>query len=373
MNQSERFRAIFNFEKADRTPILFFGTWFSTKIRWKAEGLEYSGELNTDPGPQMPGMDPDWEDGIWNCHGIVNVNAIGNIKEEILSESDKYIVRRTSLGAVVKDHKLGLSMSYDFEHALKPDRDSWNQFKKFLDPHDPLRFPENWVEKAEAFNQCDRVKAFVGGSLYGWLRGWMGLENISYLMYDDPELFEEMVAYLTDYFIEVFTPVVKKVKFDFVYIFEDCCGSNGPLFSPTLYKNVLDKYYKKLLKFYKENSVSLALIDSDGLSEKLIPLWLESGFDIIFPIEVGKWKASPVELRKKYGKDLKMMGGVDKNVIPLGEEAIREHLEGLKSAVDEGGYLPIPDHRIAPECSYNQFLTYIRVFNEVFNNAKNKR
>lgn len=38
--------------------------------------------------------------------------------------------------------------------------------------------------------------------------------------------------------------------------------------------------------------------------------------------------------------------GVDKHVFLKGEAAIRRHLLMLKPAVEQGGYLPIPDHRI---------------------------
>ena len=83
-------------------------------------------------------------------------------------------------------------------------------------------------------------------------------------------------------------------------------------------------------------------------------------------MENGEWALSPNEFRKIHGEQLKMMGGVDKHVIAKGEDAIREHLLTLKDLVKQGGFLPIPDHRISPECSYNDFLTYIRVFKEVF-------
>jgi len=92
---------------------------------------------------------------------------------------------------------------------------------------------------------------------------------------------------------------------------------------------------------------------------------LDSGFDIVFPIEVGTWKASPVAFRKQYGKQLRMMGGVDKHIIPQGEAAIRQHLEPLRPLVQEGGFIPLPDHRIPPHCSLEHFKTYVRVFREV--------
>jgi hypothetical protein len=61
-----------------------------------------------------------------------------------------------------------------------------------------------------------------------------------------------------------------------------------------------------------------------------------------------------------------MFGGVDKHMIPKGEEAVRVHLLDLKSVADEGGYIPIPDHRIPPSCSLQDFQNYIRIFREIF-------
>jgi len=63
---------------------------------------------------------------------------------------------------------------------------------------------------------------------------------------------------------------------------------------------------------------------------------------------------------------MRMIGGLDKHVIPHGEEAIRAELEPLKDLVAEGGYIPMPDHRIPPDCSLEQFRTYLRVFREVY-------
>jgi len=367
MNHKERFRAMFNGEPVDRIPVYFFGTWHETKARWKNEGLDTVALINSDPGPQVPDMDPDWEVGLWDCHGLINSYAIGNISPLVLEETAEYIIQKTSLGDIIKGSKIGSSISYAIEHGLEPTRESWEKYKSYLNPNDPDRYNTDWEQKADELNKKDRVIAFMGGSLYGWLRGFMGIENLSCLMYDDPELLEEMVSYMTDYFMVLFEKLVKKVRFDFVYFFEDCCGADGPLFSPAIYKSIFDKHYQRLINFYKENGVPFALIDSDGKVEKFIPLWLNSGFDIIFPLEVGTWEASPVKLRKQFGSRLKMLGGINKHVITKGEIAIREHLMEVKAVVKEGGFIPIPDHRIPPDCSYKEFLTYIRIYNEIFN------
>jgi len=104
---------------------------------------------------------------------------------------------------------------------------------------------------------------------------------------------------MANHFMQLMEPVLKIAKYEFVTFFEDCCGSSGPLFSPTIYKNVLDKYYRRMIRFYKDTGVPLTMVDSDGWSEILMPSWLGSGFDIMFPIEVGKWGANPEDLRNK--------------------------------------------------------------------------
>ena len=111
--------------------------------------------------------------------------------------------------------------------------------------------------------------------------------------------------------------------------------------------------------------IPFVLIDSDGKTDALIPCWLESGFDIFFPIEIGTWKADPIDLRRRFGRRLRMMGGVNKHIIPQGKAAVRAELQRLKPLVQEGGFIPLPDHRIPPDCSLDDFRRYVEVFREV--------
>jgi uroporphyrinogen decarboxylase len=366
MTHRERFNRVFTFQSVDHIPCYFFGSWDETKTRWQGEG--FSGEVTPgDAGPQLPGMAPDWEPGLWNIHNLVVTGCIGDIEPKVLEENEERRVVRNSIGEENIERKDGSSIPHTRHHALEPTRESWERFKRFLDPTDPRRRPHGWEQAAKKLNERDVVTAFMGGSLYGWLRGWMGVENISYIMYDEPVLFEEMVEFVADHFMQLMEPVLRIAKFEFVYFFEDCCGSSGPLFSPSIYKSVFDKQYRRMLNFYKQAGVPLALVDSDGWSEILIPCWQGSGFDIMFPIEVGKWGANPEKLRQKFGKDLRVFGAVNKNYIYGEEDELRTHLLSLKPCVDEGGFIPIPDHRIPPQVSYQQMLTYIHVFHEVFN------
>ena len=39
MNARERFHAVMAYQPVDRLPVLYFGTWPETKVRWRQEGL----------------------------------------------------------------------------------------------------------------------------------------------------------------------------------------------------------------------------------------------------------------------------------------------------------------------------------------------
>ncbi|HPQ47418.1 MAG TPA: uroporphyrinogen decarboxylase family protein [Clostridia bacterium] len=366
MDHRERWNCIFSFGETDRMPVYFFGTWPETKVKWAEAGYDCSCSLRSHAGPQIKGMDPDWESGMWSSHGLFRNYTMSDLYK-VLEETDEYRIIRQSDGSIEKELVKSTSINHTLKFALEPTRESWENFKQLLDPKDKRRFPDNLDEKVLELKNKDMVRVFHGGSLYGWIRNWMGVENISYFMFDEPELLDEMVEYIVDFLIEVSGNALSRIEMDAAYIWEDCCGSTGPLFSPSIYKEIFDKHYVRLCSFYKSMGVRNIILDSDGYCDPLIPLWLKSGIDIIFPLEVGTWENSPDKVRNKFGRDVKIFGGINKHVIPLGKDKIREHLLELKPCILEGGIIPIPDHRIPPDCPLESVYEYIDVFNDVFN------
>jgi len=356
----------------DRMPVYFFGTWAETKRRWRSEGFAGTMGENTSGGPQLDFMDTDWEtsfDGagsIWNNQGLLAPYPIGEFPGTILEETDEYQLIRKATGGIIKSSRTGSSISQHIKPDLEANRQDWKRFKKYLNPDDPARISINFEERAATLREREHMTCFLGGSLFGWVFDWMGLEAVSCLPYDDPELYEEIIAYMADYFIQLNGRLLDKVNFDFAYFFEDCCFNSGPMISPEQYRRFYDKHYRRMIEFYRSKGVRRMLIDSDGKVDDLIPCWLDSGFDILFPVEIGTWKSDPLAFRKLYGKQLRMFGGVNKHIIPQGEEKIRTELVRLKPLIDEGGYIPIPDHRIPPDTSLEQMRQYVNIFQEVF-------
>jgi uroporphyrinogen-III decarboxylase len=69
------------------------------------------------------------------------------------------------------------------------------------------------------------------------------------------------------------------------------------------------------------------------------------------------------KIRKEFPKFL-MMGGFDKMVLKEGAPAIRKEFERLLPAMKSGGFVPSMDHQTPPECSLENYRTYIRLFHE---------
>lgn len=362
MLDRERFIEIMSYRKVDRIPAYYFGLWDETLVRWKQEGLKEDLPLT-----QQAGLDDDWERGMWGLRGLSTIRPVFHDPLTVIEETDSYRIVRHPSGAITRESKLGSSIPQHLKEALEPTWESWRRFKAALDPDLPERRidPGKLEAKAQELNNQQGTVCLFGGSLYGWARDWMGVEAISMLAYDDPAMYEEIIDTQANLYMRVTEPILKKVQVDFIYIFEDCCGKSGPLFSPDTYRRFYHRYYERLVRFYKDHGAKYVLLDSDGYVDPLIGCWLDSGIDIVFPIEVGTWRADPVALRRQYGKRLRMMGGFDKHLIARGEMAVRDELKRLKPLTEEGGFIPLPDHRIPPNCSWEQFKGYVKVFREI--------
>ena len=99
-------------------------------------------------------------------------------------------------------------------------------------------------------------------------------------------------------------------------------------------------------------------MDCDGCIDRLIPTWLENGVNTMFPIEVGTWKASIAPWRERYGRELRGVGGMDKTVFSRDYKAVDAEIERLRPLIELGGYLPCPDHRIAPDAKFENVQYY---------------
>ena len=66
-----------------------------------------------------------------------------------------------------------------------------------------------------------------------------------------------------------------------------------------------------------------------------------------------------IDVRRRFGKDLRMWGGIDKRVLARGKNHIDAELERVKPLIEEGGYVAHPDHSLPPDVPLENFLYFM--------------
>ncbi len=358
-----RFNATMHYKPRDRSPICDFGFWDETLVVWYDQGLPRNvTHTNSD---RFFGMDF----GLgWTGSGIRS--GIVPLFDEITLEDhgDHEIVQQSDGVRVLRKKFMG-SIPQPQAHLLV-DRDSWaKHYKPRLDPDSPQRYPVDWDHLVQSWRdpKRERVIALPGGSLYGWLRNWMGLENISLLVYDDPVLFEEMVTTVADCIIGVLSRMLATGgQFDAVSMWEDMCYKAGPLLSPRHFQRYLVPHYRRISDLVRSYGVDVIWLDCDGRIDDLIPLWLDAGINCMFPLEIGTWGADPVAYRRQYGRDLLIMGGFDKRILARSKADIEAEVRRLAPLVEEGGFICFCDHLVPPDVSFENYMFYLNTVRTIW-------
>ena len=358
MNDRQRFHATMHYQPRDRCPILDFGFWDETYDAWYEQGLPP--DIHKENIHDYFGMDFDLEGPLQSTG--VSVGLMPAFERMVLQDlGDREIVQQED-GVQVLRSKTEAAIPQPTQHLLI-DRESWQKYyKPRLDPGNSTRFPADWDEQVKIWADPGRdYPIFLpGGSLYGWLRNWMGMENLSLVLYDDPAWFEEMVATLADCTISVLGRILNTGgRFEACAMWEDMCYSAGPLLSPRHFKKYLVPHYRRIADLLHKHDHDVIWLDSDGNIDKLLPLWLDAGVNCLFPIEVGTWGADPIKYRQHFGRDLLMMGGISKHILAGTKAGIEAEVYRLLPLVEDGGFIPYCDHRVPPDVLLENYLFYL--------------
>ncbi|MCC7203746.1 MAG: hypothetical protein IT441_01595 [Phycisphaeraceae bacterium] len=366
MNTRERFIAQMHYQPRDRSLIWDFNFWRETIAVWHEQGLppqikhDYSG-VTTDA---FFGMDP-------TAHWTGHSGLCPAFEEKVIEDRGDHEVIQQGTGTTVLRKKFMSSIPMHLGHTLV-DRESWKKhYLPRLDPDHPGRFNLQRVREQDA---REEVLLLSGGSLYGNLRDWMGMENLSMVVYDDPAWFEEMVVAQADCTVGVIQKAIEHgIQPDACGIWEDMCYNAGPLLSPKHFMQYLVPQYRRITDLLHKINVDVVWVDCDGCIDQLVPLWLEAGVNCMFPVEVGTWGGDPIKFRKQYGRELLLVGGFDKRILMRGPAAIDAEVQRLTPLVEEGGYIPLPDHRVPPDVPYAHYVHYLKQARKVWGKDTNLR
>ncbi len=364
MTTRERFHACMNYQPVDRVPNHEVGVWVQTKHRWRDEGLAVD-DLHWDwfTGEQRWDMDP-------REYIDARFDMVPPYEEKVLSrDGDTEIIQRSNgviSKALITGSAGGMRASMDeyLKFPVETPAD-FQALKKRFRSSSPSRYPAYWREFAlPGWQRHDHVLVLGKNcstlGFYWRAREWMGTENLSYAWYDEPAMMHEMMEFIADFTIETAKPLLEAgIRPDYIFLNEDMSMKNGPLLSPDTYRTYIFPHMKRLVAFFKSHGVPWFVVDTDGNCELIIPQLMETGVDAIWPLERAS-DMDPVRIRKKFGRDLRLWGGVDKRELAKDSAAIDAHLRTMQPLVAEGGFIPTVDHLVPPDVSLANFEHYMQ-------------
>lgn len=158
-------------------------------------------------------------------------------------------------------------------------------------------------------------------------------------------------------------------KVDIIYL----CGTdfgtqNGPFCSEQMYRELYLPYYQKMTAWIHRNTNWKVFKHSCGAVEPLIECLIESGFDILNPVQCSAAGMEPHLLQEKYGGRIVFWGGgVDtQKTLPFGtpDEVRQEVKERIELFGQNGGFVFSTVHNAQAKTPIDNFMAMLEVIRE---------
>lgn len=325
-----------------------FGPLVGLDAEWHTQGATED-EIN------MVGFDWDYVPYV-DCGG--NCGPMNVTTPVVLEEDDEYKIERDYLGRTTKLCKTTATIPLPLDYPVKTFED-WERVKSFF-VFDESRIDEGQVKKAiELQKHGCMVRASVQG---GWdiARELLGEEEACLAYYLQPELMHDIINTVKETSLKVLDRVTRMVVIDEIYVHEDMAGKGGPLIGPDTIREFFAAYYNACWDLLSSRGTRLFNQDSDGFMMPVIDVFLECGVNVMHPCEPAAGM-DMVEVRKKYGNRVALLGGIDKHILRKTKADIDKELQyKMQPLMQKGGTAFAIDHRIPNGTPLDNYRYYVQ-------------
>jgi uroporphyrinogen-III decarboxylase len=181
----------------------------------------------------------------------------------------------------------------------------------------------------------------------------------------EPDFVREYMQVIGRYAARLTEELLREVEVD-ALIFSEPIGCNtGALISPQMYETFVLPSYEPLLSVARKYEVGTIICRTYANIKALIPSLLKWGIDCLWACEVEPTVMHYPSLRKTFGRELKLIGGIDLDALRRGPEAIRDAIEMVTPLTEEGGYIPLADGRVRADVPYENYLYYRKLLKTI--------
>lgn len=249
------------------------------------------------------------------------------------------------------------------------ERAGLDDFRKRLDPDDPGRFPEGWPESVGQIRTQDTVlmlRVHRGFFQSMGVNDWERFNQVINLLIDDPAFVRQAMAIQGEFAARLVEKVLREVEIDVAIFTEPIGGNHGPLISPHMYEDTVLTSYEPVLEVLDRYGVEMIALRTYANARVLIPSMLKWGINCLWACEVNIDAMDYRDLRREFGRDLRLIGGIDLDALLQGKDAIqREVEEKVPPLVAGGGYVPLADGRVREDVPFENYIYYRRMLEKV--------
>ena len=324
------------------------------------------------PTPESPYHVFDYD--MHACGGGFDTEPLAGF-EEILTETEEWLVKRNGAGATFKywKHKSGTPEHMDFRMT---GREIWERdYRPYLLELNRDRLRGGAIKGstlAEDRAERDYARQHAKWAHYGHLFIWEILRESlgDVCMYEslllDPGWIQDFNRVYTDFFKAHFTALFAELGLpDGIWLYEDLGYKNGLIASPRVLRKLILPFYAEIVEFFHDQGLKVVLHSCGNVTQG-VPIIVDAGFDALQPME-RKAGCDPFAFAEQYGNRLAFIGGLDVRILESNDrEAIRrgvtELVEGMKAR--NARYFFASDHSITPLVSYDSYRYALDVYRE---------
>jgi uroporphyrinogen decarboxylase len=242
-------------------------------------------------------------------------------------------------------------------------------YARRLDSNDPARVPENWKKKIKTWKNRQHVlmmRVHIGFFETMGVDGWQRLHELIVLMHKDPSFVREMMRINGEFVAALTGRLLREVDIDAAIFGEPIGDNHGPLISPKMYADLVLPSYQPILEVLRQHGVDITILRTYANARLLIPVLMEHGIDCLWACEVNTAAMDYRSLRQEFGNRLRLIGGIDLDVLREGKEAIRREVEQkVPPLLEQGGYVPLADGRVREDIPFENYVFYRQLLEKV--------
>ncbi len=196
---------------------------------------------------------------------------------------------------------------------------------------------------------AEAKRAIIGHSTWGafFLATYIrGMENLMLDFGLRPAYAEKLIGTIAERCLLLLDQLLANSQgVDLVYIADDYCSQQGPLFSPADFKRLVVPYLRQTADRVHAAGKKL-LLHCCGAVRPLLPMIIEAGVDVLEPLQIRAEGMEPMALKRDFGRDICFYGGIDlQQVMPGPRQGVIDEVRRMIDIMGaDSGYIIGPGH-----------------------------